>query len=824
MGKRYISEFYDLKSRLYKIEIETEKGSGTSNFKLGGKPLTTKMSSEGKHLYSPIKTIGATITMLTDTYNFDLYTGKAQGSKVKITSDNKVVWIGFLTPCCYDMGFDNYWEEVELECVDGIAVLKNIPYVATDDKHDLDTFGNIIFQCLKQSGCYTNLYITDNVQLTANGNESIIEKFRVSQQNFYDKKKDINQTDDDVAWSCYDVLKEICQYLGYTLFADGDEVFIIDYDAIKKGNNKYFKYSLTGSKLPSPTSVTLKYSHKIDGDSYASSGTSISLDEVYNKVSVKDEFYTFDDIFPEFGDENFEENITMGIPDSELNGRDKVTKEDIGMRYYHENNSHYTNMVSDCFTCRTTDKKKNINFQIFTVKGWRNKLWVVAVKFYKSPVLEFKKYEHRDSARNDETADYEKDMSLSRLWNAHGATYYKIWKREIGSGDFNEWRSNYPSNWKSMSDKERFDAWKSLLNQDPTKISLEPMILNLKEYAHNPIKNEEVQNFPFIKLRSTNSNALGGEGAYLIIKGSVSYHDETFTPFPLSDGADNGKLKRKEDWKYASECYLLGLLKWGNQYWNGEAWSDTKTTFPLRWRETTEGREAQKNKNIYDKWFEFIDTAQSKYGCDEKGIYVPVPKDTNLSGNIEFEIYCPHDMKGNSRKNHWTGYDRYYSKVIMVKNLKIQAKISNGIFDDKENNSNTVYTNVINNGSISSMSEIKFKICTFDNKKPTFSAVEYLDNGSSVYVTKTINKALRETEISSFDNKPLLTQEEHLIYKLVTQYENPRVIMECNLHNDGFKLYGTYTDKTINNKTFVITEIDTDYKMNQQTLKLTEKA
>lgn len=812
MGKKYISEFYDIKSKLYKIEIETEKGSGTTNFKLGGTPLTTKMSSEGKHLYSPIKTIGATITMLTDTYNFDLYTGKAQGSKVTITSDNKVIWIGYLTPCCYDMGFDSYWEEVELECVDGIAVLKNIPYKSNDADHDLDTFANIIFKCLKQSDCYKNLYVTDNVQLTANGTESVIEKFRISQQNFFEKKKDINQTDDDVAWSCYDVLKELMQWLGYTLIADGDEVFIMDYDAIKHGNNKYFKYNLTGNSIGSPTSVTLKYSHKIEGESYSSNGTSVSLDDVYNKVSVKDEFYTFDNIFSEFGDENFETNSTLGT-------------EDIGMRYYFGNNTHYTNMVGDCFT-RLSSTQKNINFQIFTVKGWRNRMWVVIVKFYNSPVLEFKKYEHRDAARKEETSSCETDMSWSKIFNYHGATYYKLWKREISSKDFNNWRANYPSNWQSMTDTQRFEAWKTLLNSDPTKISLEPMICCYKEYARNPIKNEEVENFPFIKMKSTNANALGGEGAYLIIKGSVLYHDEYCTPFPLSDGADNGKLKRSQDWKYASECYLPACLKWGNQYWTGEGWTSSKTTFPLQWRETNRSREEQKNKNIFDKFFEFIDTAQSKYGCNEKGVYVPIPEDGNLSGGIEFEIYCPRDMKGNSRKNHWTGYDRYYSKVIMIKNLKIEAKISNGLLDDKENNSDTVYTNVINNGSINAMGDIKFKVCTFDKKKPTYSSVDFLKNGTSVYVEKTFNKALNSSEsgsISSFDKQPNLTQEEHLIFKLVSQYENPRVVFEANLHNDNHKIYGTYTDKTISGKTFVITEIDTDYKMNQQKLKLTEK-
>jgi hypothetical protein len=40
------------------------------------------------------------------------------------------------------------------------------------------------------------------------------------------------------------------------------------------------------------------------------------------------------------------------------------------------------------------------------------------------------------------------------------------------------------------------------------------------------------------------------------------------------------------------------------------------------------------------------------------------------------------------------------------------------------------------------MDEIKFKICTFDNKKPTYSSVDYLNNGKSVYLTSTYNKAL----------------------------------------------------------------------------------
>ena len=61
----------------------------------------------------------------------------------------------------YDMGFDEYLEELEIECVDGIAALKELPYI--DNSHDVTTFAQIIFNCLKQAKVYKNFYITDNV-------------------------------------------------------------------------------------------------------------------------------------------------------------------------------------------------------------------------------------------------------------------------------------------------------------------------------------------------------------------------------------------------------------------------------------------------------------------------------------------------------------------------------------------------------------------------------------------------------------------------------------------------------------------------------------
>lgn len=824
---KYISEFADINNKIYKVEITTEKGSGTKNFILSGTPFITEMKSDGKHLYSPIKTTGATVTMLTADLPFNVYSGKALGTKVQLTSDNKVIWIGYATPCMYDMGFDEHLEELEIECVDGIAVLKEMPY--TDTSHNVTAFSDIIFNCLKQAKCFKSFYISDNVQLTSSGTDSIIEKLRISQQNFFDEKEDINQTDDDVAWSCYDVLFEICQFLGYTLFADGDEVFIIDYDAIKKGNNKYFKYSLEGSKVGTASATTLSFTKHIEGDSHAENGAKVSMDEVYNKVTVKDEFYTFENLFPDFGDINFETNIT--------------DSSDAGLK-------NFINSMSGNYLLADTFQEVNKNgvaenYQIMISKSWRNRMWILVWKFYDSPVFDFKKYSYQTAARTEVTNEAKwNKMRFSYMWDAHGAYYARVYKRELNSGDYNKWRANYPANWDGMTVEQRKAAWVTLLNKNPQQISMTPMVICLNHDTnhigpgglartgkYNPTDTEDCLLYPYIRLKGDrNSSIFGGEGSYLIIKGTVRYHDERNTPYPLADGGDNGKLKRKEDLKYADQGFVWARLKWGDMYWNGEGWTTTPADFKIRFWDSERNRGDRKNKSHYDKDFEFVDTAQAKFGTSEKGYYIPAPTNGNLQGTADFIIYANRDMWGDSRRSHWHAdnrYSRYYSKCVFFKDLNIKAYISNGILDDQANDSDTAYTNVIENGSISDMDEIKFKICTFDNKKPTYSSVDYLSNGKSVYLTTTYNKALMNEQRGSegCDKKaPALRQEEHYIYKLAKQYEEPKLILECNLHNEGYKLYGTYTDKTLNGKTFVISEMAIDYKMNQANIKFTEKA
>lgn len=494
MGK-YTSQFLSLKNKLFTIDLEGDNIKGTKNFILGTNPFVTSMDSEDETIYSPIKGQSATVTMVTKEYPFELYSSTLQGRKCTLFSGTesnprqKVEWIGFVTPCMFNMGF-SYIDELEIECVDGISILKDIPYRTKYSSKQKLTFAEIVIDILKITDCYKSLYVSDNVQLTQNGTDAILDKLFITEQNFFDEKDDMNTLDDDLAWSSYDVLLEICKYMGYTIVAKGDEVFMLDYDAIKRGVNTYHKYSLTSDSISS-TKVTLSDSKTIGNNSYSNSEASVSLDNVFNKVSIKDEFYSFEDMFPELGNDLFETNITRCL----LTDENFTTGKDLVMNYFYENNSYYKNFPFDNFQ-RTSKNGNDISFQIFICKGWRNRMWVCIVQIKESTVVTNYKYGNGNADRTSYYAG--KRLSWGDVMNVKGSTLMRFWKREISSSDYNKWRANYPSNWWSQNETQRYDAWKTLLDQEPQNISLSPYIL-LKNDSGSHISRDKVYSYPYLR-------------------------------------------------------------------------------------------------------------------------------------------------------------------------------------------------------------------------------------------------------------------------------------------------------------------------------------
>lgn len=841
---KYFAEFYSKDRQPYRIEFETQTGSGERQLKLSGNPFVASVKGSEKHIYSPIRCGGATVGLLTKDCIFDLYSGQAQGVKVTLYSgenSESVEWVGYVSPTMYDQGYDEEWEELDIDCVDGIAVLKDVLF--KDDQKNIRTFLDIIFRCLKTSGCYSVFFVSDNVQMNDVATEAVVEKFRISTANFFSKKKDISQTDDDVAWNCYDVLYYLCLWLGYTIVTEGDAVYIVDYDAIRTGQTTYHRYSLMDEKPGTGVRTNISYTKSIKADDYAGNGSKINLETVYNKVTVKDDFYNYDNLFPTFGDLNFEKNITA--PTANLSRFfHNMTLQDHGLQF------------GDHITASPNDGVFE-DFCIIVDTDWYGNWWLNIFKFYDTPVFNMIKYDRtsRESVMLDENLTY------GDLLSYNGAFYYRWfktdayrWVDENGTkvNDIYEWinrqRASYNYN---APTAEKMKIWAQLFDKIKfvDKLSLTPVIAMINtgdnrfgpgdEQHYNDATDDDVtKDYPFVTLKSYNSSVFGGPNHYLRIKGTFCFHDEPDTPHKLNNGRDNKYLKRHGDYKGKEQGYLWAKVKWGSQWWGGDeqGWVKSETWFKLYyWLEkdcTYRDGAGMGNEDNFDTDFDFCANGFSFMNLGETGYIIPCP-DSNLDGKAEV-CFATRDMRGNSKNGSWNPsgtkfdnrYCRYLSDCVFITNLSITAESYEGLLEDADLDSDTLFTDVIENGSVSSMDTITFKVCTDDNKKPSYSVVSYLEDENSRFVYSLVNRALKDAEkgtVGTDGKDACLRQEEHMVFKLASQYQEPRLSYSCELHNEGHKLFGTYTDGMFPGRVFILQEREIDYKMNSVKLKLTEK-
>ena len=804
---RYYSEFTSIDGTDYGVEIITNNNSSsTRNFTLGGNPFVTQMDSDGKTIFAPIKTTGATIEMVVDNMPFDIYTPNNQGTKVtlKRLSNNKVEWVGYTTPCAYTQGFDRNRETLEIECIDGLASLQNVPY--SSDK-SIDNFLNIIFKVLKKANCYKTLYVSDNIKLTQIDNTDILNKLRISQQNFYEKKDYENQADDEVAWSCYDVLYEIMQYMGYTVIADGEDVIVLDYDAILNGINTYFVYDISGNSYAYRGKQTRTHSYRINENSYSKNGTNISLTELFNSCTVIDEFNEIDSIYEDGGGIDNSKNLTNITATTDATLKDWMLHD-------------WRFLESDVFTVKNK-LNQDESFIVTLTKDDNGRIFFVIAKFYKNPLVTTYHYSHNNGNPTLPESGFN-PMKFSKLWDAKGANIVGYFSKEIDSKKYNEWRAEITSNWDSQTNEQKLKQYGKLCNiANIGNKTLTPYIVCLNQDT-NHIPHDKVKDYPFFKIIKDVSSIFGGDGGYLVLKGSLIRHYEYNAPFPIENIPIHKDTKKTSI--YADEGYIWAQMKWGNQYWQCEGsykdtgkWVNTPSYFKIFYGDPTVETRCD---TWLSKEIRFYNNCGAIWGIgNEEGYYIPVPENGNLNGNVELTIYANKDTKGkwarNNKKDKSNSYSGMPPKVMMYKDIDIVAGYSDDSMNDDAANSDTVYTNDVSTlNNINSMDEIKFKICTYDNKTPSYSTVDYLVNGTSIFLDTTYNQATRFT----------LRQEQHFVVKCVSQYQKPRIQFECNLKNNlGLKPYSLLTDKTLTNYKFIIDTMDIDYKYNQVKLNIIEK-
>lgn len=289
-----------------------------------------------------------------------------------------------------------------------------------------------------------------------------------------------------------------------------------------------------------------------------------------------------------------------------------------------------------------------------------------------------------------------------------------------------------------------------------------------------------------MSIDNVNPAFLGGDGCYLIIKGNFIYMDRESDMYIMQD------YQNKKDNFNSSELWIKAKLQIGNQFWTGGDWTTQEVCFKLPFHDNGQ------NDHCINQNFPIKNTVKWNMGINEDGYAIKLPNYSIINGTPKFTLYQPHKLD-----------EQYRCDAVFLSNFDIQAVVANFEKTD-ERQTDTEYSNVINEDWVNEFQCEDFKICTWDNKEANFSCVV------SGYLDKYLDTVYHVM------NGEMLRTEEHHIWKHVTQFSKPAAQLELNL-KCGIEPYSTLTDKWLPDRTFVVDSQTIDFENNQTNIKIIEK-
>lgn len=790
---------------------------------LGETPFITTMDSGDDTIYKPMKGTGATIQIVTEDYLFDIFSATAQGTKVELLNGvNFIEWTGWATPNLYDMGYQAI-ETIEVECVDGLSTLQYIKYTPVGETKTVRSFREIVDHILEQCHCYGNWHVNVNGGVPGTSG-SLMDNLFVSENNFFERNSDEKKTDTDTAWTCQEVLEQIAQFIGCSVMTYFTAVYFVDYDIVKASNGimQWYTYTVGSAAAPTLTTTRREPIAIAKGSHYEGDAT-LSLGDVFNKITVKCNLNNYDDVLPDlFAGAS---NITKADPNMEC---PKTTSYHIGddrSPIYGdviENNAG--NSIGDSNTKMLAFVDVNgeaDNSSTFESPSWMSGVFI---KYMSHPNLTCHKYLYNGSTWDDVTDDYD-ELCYSDTLALSGAFMVRsevIWMRKFNS------LNGYDALARECDNITTFI--KDLTDEDEgvsSRLDLDDYILLVNPIADQPnYANAETEHmwdttaYPYIETELADTSALyGGDNAYYIISGSVLWDGATKNSnYPIDSGTEKIDINNGRKNISQSKAYLRCKLQQGDKWWNGEQWTTSESIFNLYFiKENTE--ELRADANMF-KELKIVNTVTWDMGLSETGYAIPISG--VLTGTPKLTILNPMDFSGASP---------YPARMLALKNFKIKAAIGDPSYSGSMD-TDTEYTNIINPDYVSEAQEVEFKVCTWDNKKPNYSCVATKVNGNYTYVDRLTNTALA-TDAQSVTylhgttgvvSDGSLRAEEWMVLRLTKQYSIPAKVWDVSLKSTMLLTtpYHLFTSETLG-CTFIADKLEFDVKRRKVDLKLVEK-
>lgn len=757
---------------LYEVVLITNNDdSETTEIKLSHKsPVIITTESDG--LFSPIKGRACTITIVTDEIIPDLYSGENQGVSVSIKNktDDIIIFEGFLSPCSYSQPYAKSEDTLELEAIDGISTLKNILYDKVSNTKTIKSVQEVLYNIFEQCGYSGELYIMyDSIS------NPDIANIKLSESNFFD--------DDGEPWSCYDIIEQICLFLGLSAVSYKNDFYLIDYETLQKTDTYYTWREIT-NPFSSLVSILGNNLITLNKDSYAGTDSNISYDEVYNKISLNDSIYEI-------------EEITTDIFDSDNKALQNVASTTIGSsRFVHYHKDKQDKAWTVFWTKYLFTSNANWKERYFSVDDFSE------VDYYRNGIenTNYGPYDHCNGWGNTINCMPERYW----IFDDYAALKSSVDAKEVLA--FNEITYKKAQTFQSLNDiKTYFDS----VNNCP-----------VLEYEFP----EEIQ-----------WKANDGE-SFICFKGDLWWqcdHDKTevweqdfFTVYPY-DGIETmageydkyTRGKNHADYNKGWEL-LKARLSIGNKYWNGSEWTTTESDFWINYHKEMMASNSDEDERLsYGAWQHPVyntvltDNDMSFINIDKAKLIgedcLAIPINDSVYGKLKFTLYPP---KQAYMFSIWVDYDiSQLCPVVYMKDFELSYKYVPDNYnliniDDYKTDSDIIYTNIINEDYCTEFDEIELKINTAAENKP-ISRSYIMDYASSYIVNLTKNGVSKR-------------QEHNLVNMYYDHFNSPKKIYECTIHdylNPASPVQITATEGN-----FIIDTQSYDVKSNHNTVKLIE--
>lgn len=761
VATNYKGYFKSMDGTLYSVVFITDPNYDSyGEITLAGESPVTVSYTDSDRLYEPVRTSTCTIRVVTTQYLMNLYSGKAQGTQVILRNEDtgEIEWCGFLQPNMYNQGYCDEVETIEFEASDCLNTLQYLKYENYFSNGRMSVpFSYVISDMLDKAKLINSYYITNKFFADGTMSRSMnFNNFYISEYNFF--------SEEDEPWTLKEVLEEICKYFGYVCYQWGDAIYFIDYDKYASdGSMLGYKYEKsTHWRVSTYLDITTETNY-ITADSYKETGADMSLDDVFNKVSVNCNYYHIEDVIPDLFDDGLLTNRMEG--DGYLSIR----------RYTGRGNTVLSNQTY---------------YRLYDHKNVTN--------IYYTPLSEGSNHESLTQPTEAQmtSRDILEDFVGANIVDIIHLNYdeangkvgdSKDWERYLLINQLNRpWAEGYGGQGAAGP-----RAW-------------ETYNFPIMEFKNLPtifIDNTEKETGrPGMKIKPKNYLVINASALFTPILGQAFINESL-----PKGGKSNGKYTDDIYMDMVNEkpalCFYFEVPKKG--WWNGSGWVDYKTWFevPLEDISWTE-------KEFYNTEVNVVNIVETNLFLGSTGYKIPLPSEMDSTEFMYFAIGMP---KRTAHLNDSYGADNTGTAgnaYCFIKDLKITIQnVYSTLYTEKDE----LIENVIDGDNVVEGDEISLKLTTDNGQGYSLSTVA-CKNTDDVLTTN--------FQVYAIDNE-LLTPEQAIIQKYVNQYSTPSIKENVTV-DMSFKPYQLIND-TWWNKNFIIVGQEIDYQYGKQRITLLEK-